>query len=89
MADILAGMIFFALSILWIVVVIFPFGILCLVATILYVLTSWRVFDKMAVAAEKLVLKVYLLIRYITTTWLTEEEISKMESELDIFHKDS
>ena len=44
---------------------------------------------EIAVTLAKLDLKVYLLIRYIAATWLTEKELSEIESELDIFHKDS
>ena len=66
-----------------------PLGFLCTIANVLYALTSWSVFARLAVTLAKLDLKVYLLIRYITATWLTEKELSEIESELDIFHKDS
>lgn len=89
MADILARVIFFVLDIVWIILVIVPLWFLCAITSVLCELTSWWGFYRMAVAAEKLTLKAYLLIRYIATTWLTEEEISEIESELDTFHKDS
>ena len=66
-----------------------PLGFLCTIANVLYALTSWSVFARLAVTLAKLDLKVYLLIRYIAATWLTEKELSEIESELDIFHKAS
>lgn len=89
MADILARVIFFVLNIVWIILVMVPLWFLCAITSVLCALTSWRVFYRMAATAEKLTLKAYLLMRYIAMTWLTEEEISEIESELDIFHKDS
>ena len=89
MADILARVIFFVLDIVWIILVMVPLWFLCAIASVLCALTSWWVFYRMAATVEKLTLKAYLLIRYIATTWLTEEEISEMESEIDTFHIDS
>lgn len=60
-----------------------PLGFLCTIANVLYALTSWSVFARLAVTLAKLDLKVYLLIRYIAATWLTEKELSEIESELE------
>lgn len=73
MADILARVIFFMLDILWIILVMVPLLFLCEIANVLYALTSWSVFARLAVTLAKLDLKAYLLMRYIATIWLTEK----------------
>lgn len=81
MADILARWIFFMLDIMWVVLVLVPLWLLYAIAAILYELTAWSIFYRIAKVTEKLQFKSYTIIRYISTTWLTEEDLSKIEQE--------
>lgn len=81
MADILARWIFFMLNIMWVVLVLAPLWLLYTIAAILYELTAWSIFYWIAKVTEKLQFKAYTIIRYISTTWLTEEDLSKIEQE--------
>lgn len=79
MADIFARWIFFVLDIMWVVLVLTPLWLLYTIAAILYALTSWSIFNRIAKVVEKLQLKAYSIIRYISTTWLTEEDLREIE----------
>ena len=86
MADNLARSIFFVLSILWLVLVAIPLWFLVTILATLYKLTSWSMFARVEKAVMRLDLKCYALIRYIATTWLTEERLREIE--LKTFGKD-
>ena len=64
MADILARWIFFMLDIMWVVLVLVPLWLLYAIAAILYELTAWSIFYRIAKVTEKLQFKAYTTIRY-------------------------